>query len=219
MDLRDLFFPRSCLACNASGRYLCLQCMSKVQKSWETCPACNCYSFGGKVHHSCKTKWGMDGHVAVWKYQGIVRSGVHAMKYRFAYDVVSEFIDRVTDFAYENAVLVPIPLHNKRQNWRGFNQSALLAKELAKKFKVLCVENVLVRIENTTPQAHLTKEERLQNIRGKFAVKTTDSSLFTRHSTFVLIDDVWTTGSTMKECAKVLKQAGAKEVWGWTLAS
>ena len=138
------------------------------------------------------------------------------MKYRFAYDVISEFVEHLASFKFQNAILVPIPLHKQRQNWRGFNQSSLLAKEISKKFNLTCVESALIRIENTTPQAHLGKEERLQNIRGKFAVKEPFSLI---NKQIVLIDDVWTTGSTMKECAKVLKKAGAKEVWGWTLAS
>ena len=147
----------------------------------------------------------MDGHVAVWRYQGIVRSGVHAMKYRFAYDVISEFVEHLASFKFQNAILVPIPLHKQRQNWRGFNQSSLLAKGISKKFNLTCVENALIRIENTTPQAHLGKEERMQNMRGKFAVNPDFALRITDYELLVLVDDVWTTGSTMKECAKVLK--------------
>lgn len=216
MDLRDLFFPRSCLSCNKSGKYLCLQCMSKVQKSRETCPACNQYSFSGKTHTSCKKLIKMDGHLSVWRYQGIIRNGVHALKYRFASDVAGEFVDNIQEWRIQNCVLIPVPLHYKRENWRGFNQSSLISTKLTKKFNLVCAENILIRIENTTPQAHLGKSERVQNIRGKFAVKEPFSLT---KQTIVLVDDVWTTGSTMKECSKVLKKAGAKEVWGWTLAS
>ena len=165
--------------------------------------------------------------MAIWKYDGVVRKGIHAFKYRFASDLADEFVSQTDNqilSGFKEPLLIPIPLHKKREKWRGFNQSSLIANKLAKKFGIICAENILIRTENTTPQAQLGKEERLQNIRGKFAVNDEVLRIILcevegSQPTFVLVDDVWTTGSTMQEAAKVLKKAGVQEVWGFTLAS
>jgi predicted amidophosphoribosyltransferase len=158
MDLRDLFFPRSCLSCRKSGRYLCEQCIDQVPKSRELCPYCNSYSYQGKTHPSCQKQFGIDGHNAAWKYEGLVRKGIHAFKYRFASDIAEEFVTQVDVellSEFNDAILIPIPLHKVRENWRGFNQSSLIAAKLVKKFNIPCIETALIRIENTTPQAQL----------------------------------------------------------------
>lgn len=222
MDFRDLFFPRQCLVCKADGRYLCVRCLSKVSKAREICAYCNYYSYHGKVHVSCQKANEIDGHIAVWKYEGIVRKGIHAFKYRFASDIAAEFvsnIDKKNLTQFNHPLLIPVPLHKKRENWRGFNQSALLAKGIARKIGWEYAENVLERTENTSPQAQLGREERMQNLSGKFAVNTSIFSKYDPSKAIMIVDDVWTTGSTIKEAAKVLKKAGAKEVWGLTLAS
>jgi ComF family protein len=192
-----------------------------VPKAHSKCPVCNYYSFGGKTHLSCKSKWQIDGLFSTWKYYGIVRKGVHAFKYRFAYDIASEFIENVDLLIFaklNNPVLVSIPLHTKRENWRGFNQSDLLSKNVSQKTGLVYAEKLLYRTENTTPQAQLGKLERVQNISGIFAVNRDIYDEYRDFETFILIDDVWTTGSTMKEACKVLKKAGAEVVWGYTLA-
>lgn len=163
----------------------------------------------------------MDRHISVWKYEGIVRKGVHALKYRFASDIADEFIGYIDcpKFFTEKSLLIPIPMHQRKEKWRGFNQSALLASKIAKKFEIVCAENLLIKTQNTIPQAQLGRKQRLQNISGKFAVNDQFISLIPHHKSLILVDDVWTTGSTMKEACKVLKKAGASKVWGFTLAS
>ncbi|OGF26748.1 hypothetical protein A2303_05125 [Candidatus Falkowbacteria bacterium RIFOXYB2_FULL_47_14] len=109
--------------------------------------------------------------------------------------------------------IMPVPLHKKRERWRGFNQAFFLARSLADKFG-LDVRGGLVRVRHKKPQAKLTGIERLANIRDCFA--WTGDLLEGRN--VILIDDVVTTGSTLNECARVLKDAGAGEVWGLVAA-
>lgn len=220
MDLRDLFFPKNCLLCNKQGSYICAQCLLKVPKARQKCPVCNWYSFKGKTHPSCKKNLDLDGHFALWKYGGAVRKGIHAFKYRFASDVAGEFVNYIikSHFEPKSCLLVPIPLHTTRHNWRGFNQSELIASKLAEKTDNNYAGNLLIRSKKTTPQAQLGKKERLQNLRGKFALNKEYLDKVKDYKTIVIVDDVWTTGSTIKEAAKVLKKAGAKNVWGFTLA-
>ena len=120
-------------------------------------------------------------------------------------------------------VLIPVPLDKKKLKTRGYNQSEELAKELSKTLKIPVISNVLTKIKATKPQMELSKSEREKNLLEAFAVKTpencgvSDTPQFSGKKVF-LVDDVYTTGSTMEECAKVLRNAGAKQVWGIAIA-
>lgn len=116
---------------------------------------------------------------------------------------------------WEVDVIIPVPLHPRRQRERGFNQSALLAREVGKYIGVPVNEKVLVRKKYTTAQAGLNKFQRMQNLHGAFEVREPEA---VRGKSVLLVDDVFTTGSTVDECSKELQQAGAKRVYVLTLA-
>lgn len=107
--------------------------------------------------------------------------------------------------------IIPVPLHNKKLRQRLFNQSALLAQEIARRSGKNYLAEGLIRSRNTTPQKGLSKKERLANISGAFEVNKKFAKELTG-KTVLLIDDIFTTGSTLNECAKMLKKAGATEV-------
>ncbi len=112
-------------------------------------------------------------------------------------------------------MIVPVPLHPRRLRERGFNQAILLADFLSRSRRIPISRNNLRRIRWTEPQVNLSPEERMKNVRGAFAVRRPE--LF-RDKKLLLFDDVYTTGSTVSECAKVLKRAGAGEVHVATVA-
>ncbi|MCX7021165.1 MAG: ComF family protein [bacterium] len=144
--------------------------------------------------------------------------------YEFKYDFWPSLADQLGDLFVERAhalfgpwrpeVVVPVPLHVKRLRWRGFNQSRLLAKRVAAHWGVPLAEP-LVRVRNTIPQATLPAEARLTNVAGAFAVR--DPGIVAGRRV-CLVDDVSTTGSTILECGKVLREAGATEVRAYVLA-
>jgi ComF family protein len=113
-------------------------------------------------------------------------------------------------------LIVPVPLHRAREKERGFNQSELLARHLTSALGLEPPVTALTRRAQAVSQTSLSRTERLKNIRDNFAVT---GGKMVRGRTVLLIDDVLTTGATMSECARVLKQAGAKKVMGFTLAS
>jgi ComF family protein len=123
-------------------------------------------------------------------------------------------------FVEKKPLVVPIPLHWFRQKKRGFNQSALLGKHIAQRWDLSLSEDLLVRGKYTFPQAELKKKERRGNIRGAFKInkKPPLNSLISQCPSILLIDDIWTTGATMREAGRVLKEARFKEVWGLALA-
>ncbi len=121
----------------------------------------------------------------------------------------------------ENGVLVPVPLHKSKLKERGYNQSEELAKELSKTLNIPVATDILIRTKKTLPQISLSGSQRQENIKGAFAInkncRTPEVLQFSGKKVF-LVDDVYTTGSTMEECANVLRTSGAKQVWGICIA-
>ena len=119
-------------------------------------------------------------------------------------------------FLFEKDVsIIYVPMHKKKEKARGFNQAAVLAREVAKLAQKELYK-ILEKVRETKAQVDLSKEERLYSVKGVF--KIMGNSIETGIEKVILIDDVWTTGATMKECCKVLKKSGIKKVWGFTLA-
>jgi ComF family protein len=112
-------------------------------------------------------------------------------------------------------LIVPVPLHLERLRWRGFNQSLLLAQAIGRKNKSTVDPFLLERVRSTTPQTQLSENERRTNVRGAFAVSAPERL---QEKTVLLIDDVYTSGSTVNECARVLRHYGAEIVDVFTLA-
>lgn len=112
------------------------------------------------------------------------------------------------------AVLVPVPLHRRRERWRGFNQALSLAESLAAICEAPVVE-ALVRTRPTRPQVRLRGAQRERNVKGAFDLAEVSLD---RARTYVLVDDVYTTGATLRECARTLRRAGAKEIRAVTVA-
>ncbi len=182
MPILDFIFPKKCLSCGREGKYLCESCLSKVQKIKLVCPYCERASIDGMTHAKCRRAYGLDGLVSIFDYEGVIRKGVLALKYRYATEIAAE----------------------------------LLGNKVAKSFGWKCIQDLLVRKKQTTPQAELKGDVRRQNIRGVFGLSP--NVLVSQHPNIILFDDVFTTGSTLKEAASVLKRKGVKSVWGLTIA-
>ncbi len=118
-------------------------------------------------------------------------------------------------FVKKETILIPIPLYWQRENWRGFNQSKLLGEKLAKYFHWQFGDDVLIRQKATQAQVSLKANQRQENIKKAF--KVAPDIEIAKDLKVLLFDDVWTTGSTLKEAAKVLKKAGFKKVYGLTI--
>lgn len=116
---------------------------------------------------------------------------------------------------WEADVIIPVPLHPKRKKKRGFNQAQAIAEGLARTKGIKLEEGVLVKVKNVLPQTFLEIEEREKNVSGAFSVVGNEKI---KGKTVILVDDVYTTGATVRECSIVLKKAGAREVRALTLA-
>jgi len=225
MGFIELFFPKQCLVCKKGNKYICSDCLEKVRKPMSICPMCKKFSFSGKTHEKCMRSQSLDGFTAIWKYEGVIRQAILKLKYKFASDIAEEIIERaipkLRDISpintFHNILLIPIPDHRLRKNWRGFNQTELLGRLLSREMNWGFNSKVLFRKRNVLPQVGLEGKERIKNIRGVFGIKK-EKNLLTDYESIVLFDDVWTTGSTIKEAGKVLKRNGFRKVWALTLA-
>jgi ComF family protein len=147
---------------------------------------------------------------------------VGKLKYRWVREVYPVLVELVASVGEVTALergkwrVTEVPLHVRRERWRGFNQAALLAEALAGYYGWEYHGRVLKRIQQRKPQMSLSRKERLTNVRGVFELGVGTEVIGRKR--WLLVDDVWTTGATMRECGKVLKRAGAKEVWGLVLA-
>ena len=137
--------------------------------------------------------------------------------------IISSLLIKFLDFKISQGeisdfdLVIPIPLARKRLLFRGFNQSEVLAKKITQNFSWPLGQNIVSRQNSRQPQVGLRKKDRLANVRGIFKIKY-PASEFLPGKKILLVDDVVTTGATLDECAKVLTQAGAKEIWALVLA-
>lgn len=223
MGILDLIFPKNCLECKSGGGYICDDCLEKVRLARSVCVYCGVYSFFGKTHDNCKRKHSLDGVYSIWKYDGVIRKGVIALKYKFANEVSKEIaikakkeLKKLKIFP-KNSILVPIPLHKKRENWRGYNQAGEIGKLIAKDLNWKFIPDLLIRKTSTKPQVGLKGEERKQNVKDIFEINS-KYKIRNFKKQIIIFDDVYTTGSTLKEAALVLKKEGFKNVIGLTIA-
>ena len=225
----DLIFPKTCINCGKTGAYFCSECLNFTSLDQERiCPVCERLSIGGVTHVDCLKDHSLDSLTSVFSYKGIIKKGIGKLKYKFVSEISSELVElflsscgedqHFTKFCKQaNVVLVPVPLHPSRERWRGFSQTKLLGNLIAGTLGISFQPDLLIRIKNTKPQVELSEKERKLNIQGAFKIST-DSQFPYLNSQIILFDDVWTSGSTLKEAARTLKKAGAGKVWGLTLA-
>lgn len=214
----DFLFPKKCVGCGKFGAYICGNCFRKIEiVENPICPVCQRQAIGGKTHPGCKGRYLLDGLVVGARYKGVVRSAIVKIKYKWIYDIEATILTILDSIWWkydlpESAVLVPIPLSSARLKWRGFNQADHLAVKLGKRFGVR-VERILKKVRETKTQVGLTRKERKENVEDAFKIISEMSG-----KNIILVDDVYTSGATMAEACRVLKKAGAKNVWGLALA-
>jgi ComF family protein len=231
--LLDLLYPKFCLGCQKEGTYLCDDCRALLDIAEFDYCLCNkkpqrlIYNQESGKCERCQNKKLSGIYFALpYKEKQLTRKLIYQFKYNphlkdLAKTLASIIIEHLviskknTDKIWAEALLIPVPLDKNKLKNRGYNQSQILAEELAKVLKVPVITDNLLKIKSTKPQMELSKAEREKNLENAFKVKNPAELLDKK---VFLVDDVYTTGSTMEECAKVLKENGIKNVWGICLA-
>lgn len=219
--LLDLVFPRRCLGCGSGEDFLCAKCRASLPRIVPPiCRRCGAPLRTGELCARCQeATLDLDGIRSVFRFEGLAREAVHSLKYRHFKALAGPLGDLLADYLVANPlpaeVIMPVPLHPGRLRERGYNQSALVAKELSKRTGITFTEGALLKTKYTPPQARSADAtERRHNVRGAFVYKGASLS----GKRVLLVDDVCTTGATLEACAAPLKTQGAASVWALTLA-
>ncbi len=219
--LLDLIYPPRCVSCGRIGSYYCDDCQTDLHFiKPPVCARCGQpLTHPGLCHICRKTTSPLDAVRSVVFFGGSIRFAIHALKYRnlpqLGEPLGNIMVDYINGRQLRAQYLIPVPLHVERQKMRGYNQSALLAQIISRATGVPIVNDALVRHRHTLPQVTLNASQRWANVANAFIVKKPELVAGKR---FLLIDDVTTTGATLRACAQALKEKGASSVWGFTLA-
>ncbi len=226
----EIVFPKKCLICSSGSNYLCEDCFSLIEIATHYyCPFCEKPSSFGKTCSSCQRNHYLDGLIFAADYnQAILQRVIHSFKYppylielknSLSLLIIShfklsnnKFFENFSDF-----IFVPVPSHYSKIKKRGFDHTKELTQTLVKALKAKYCLDLVTKKRKTVPQIQLSKEERQSNLLGAFEINK-NINFSVKNKNFLIIDDVFTTGATMDEIAKILKQNGAKKVWGLCVA-
>ncbi len=227
--LLTAIFPATCGSCGAPLAHplsgpLCEPCWAAIVRHHD--PVCGCGlplpgSLPGPCGRCRRGRTPFAEGVSLGPYGGALRAAIHELKYhgrrRVAARLAEELwsVGRVREMLVPPAVLVPVPLHAKRERQRGFNQAEQIARRLARRAGLRVVSRALIRNRDTATQTGLSAAARRRNVAGAFSVK---SPRQLRDTPVILVDDVYTTGATTRACAHVLRLAGAPGVRVLTVA-
>jgi ComF family protein len=233
----DTLFPISCLFCRKGQLWVCPECFDKIEiLSDQVCPYCEkIASPAGRICPACKIKFLAKNKIipfdslivsSSYKRSGLARL-IHFYKYNFISGLSDPLGQLLTKALARNNLplpdlIVPVPLHTRRLRWRGYNQSELLAgyigDNLSPGFSIPMITGAIFRKRYTPPQMKIKNyQERKKNLENSFTAAENAKQILAGKK-ILLVDDIATTGSTLLECAKVLKLSGAEKVFGVVLA-
>jgi ComF family protein len=227
----DLLYPPRCIFCGillpvGTKLEICDTCYEKMPmvggKVCETCGQPMDEPYGPEQCLDCrKTTLYFIQNLPVYEYKGIVRQAIMKLKFynkkrvaRTLGILMADKIKQMTSLPKFD-IITYIPLSKKRLAQRGYNQSKLLCSVIAEELNFPISENVLWKVKDTPPQSTLNRDERQHNIKNAFMVKDKYSI---KDMIILLVDDIYTTGRTVNECSRLLKKAGAKEIYVVTAA-
>lgn len=208
----DIIFPPVCGVCGRIDQNsLCKKCELQLKSQ---------AVFGIDNYKKDYSKY-FDNHFYIFLYSGIIRSILLNYKFNdnaYLYKTFTNFLFKNQKFV-ENIkrydIIVPVPLSKKREKTRGYNQSELIAKHISYITKIRMDKKCLKKVKNIVAQSTLNKEERQNNIAGAYVI---NKSKNIQNKNILIVDDIYTTGSTANECSKTLKKAGAKNIGVLTIA-
>ena len=247
MSILDWIYPPKCVACGMiipiydklhKKLWLCTNCIALFEPiQTNTCKMCGVPVEDVITCSSCKTKiYNFSANYACFVYEDLVRDLLLSLKFRNKKNVAyslgylwAGFVksnEQLKEYINEEIILVPVPMHPKKQRERGFNQAEILAQILSSELKIP-FSNALTRTVDTPPMAGLHPTLRAENLLGAFSIrdskdsknsKNSKTSVSVKDKKIMLVDDIYTTGASLNECALTLKNAGANTISCMTLS-
>lgn len=224
----NILYPRRCPICdkivNQAAGKICRECRKKIPYIREPrCRKCSKPLMKNEQEYCCdcenKTHIYKKG-LALVEHKGAVRKSIYRIKYNnkreyldfYSEEIVKRYGEIIKKWNPD--AIIPVPLHKKREIKRGYNQALLLAKKIGAALSIPVYDDVLLRIRQTTPQKTLTEKERKKNVESAFHIKKNKVKL----NKVIVIDDIYTTGSTIDACSKCLKDAGTEIIYFLTIS-
>lgn len=218
--IADVFFPPHCVVCSRRGAFVCDACLVVFPlREQQCCPVCYIEARNGRVCDPCRIRTRLDGLLVALPYEYLpLKRLIKRMKYKYAEDLsvrLARLLAKVLPDVKrrEEMTLCSVPLYSSKMRQRGFNQAELLARALSE-CRELEFLDILERTRATDMQSQLGRDERRKNVNGAFTLQAN----IQLKGHYIIVDDIASTLSTLNECAKVLKGAGARSVWGLVLA-
>lgn len=213
VSILNLIYPPVCGICGKfNSEFLCKKCYIMLKNEAD---------FSIVTNHNFEKRFAE--HLYIFKYEGMIRKII--LKYKFQdkaylYKTFVNFLLKNEKFfqilnSYDT--IIPVPISKKRQKERGYNQSFLLGKEIAKWTNLKLENHALIKTRNIVEQSKLNKKDRTQNVQGVYELRDIEKNIL-YNKKLLLLDDIYTTGSTVNECCKILEQAKPKKIGVLTIA-
>lgn len=204
----DILYPKQCAICGKLDKeILCNKCYNSINKT---------------VKIDKYTNDSFNQHMYIFKYEGIIRNKIIDYKFNDK-GYLNEFFvkiilknKKICRKIKKYDIIIPVPIHKKRKNERGYNQSEIISKKIVENFQnIELITDCLIKEKNTIAQSSLNRNKRKENVKQVYKIENKEKIV---NKKIILFDDIYTTGSTTRECSKILKQSGAKEILVFTIA-
>ncbi len=225
----DVIYPRRCPVCDGvlpfQGELICPECERRLIRVKEPrCRKCGkmLKSFTEEYCGDCRAiEHVFNKGLSLYLYNDAMQGAIFRFKYKGRREYADFFSESMAKYlgseilSLKASTLIPIPLHKSRQKERGFNQAEVLSKRLGERLNIPVRTDVIYRIRNTRPLKTLSREERRKNLKRAFKIGQNVVKL----NNVILVDDIYTSGSTMDEASEVLREAGIRRVYALTLCT
>lgn len=223
----DIIYPRRCPLCGKiitkKQGLACEVCYKELRYIEE--PRCKCCSKQlnqeeKEYCYDCSRKeFSYDSGIALWNYTSVLKKSISDFKYHnrkeyskfYGQEAIKSCGELLRELQLD--ALIPVPVHWTRYIERGYNQAEVIANEIGKPLSIPVMGNILVRRKKTIAQKKLNNKEREKNLQGAFAISKENKEFVKQLRRVMIVDDIYTTGSTINTCAKILKQEGVEEVY------
>lgn len=208
--LESIVFPPCCAICGKlNSKKCCKDCEKRINSQLN-------------LNIENKAGYYFEKHMYLFKYKNEIRNLILDYKFRdksYLYELFAKIItknEKICGILEKYDIIIPVPIHKKRKKQRGYNQSELVARQISKNIANLQLENkAFIKIKNNKPQSTLNKKQRKQNVKNVYKLENKGKI---ENKNIVLFDDIYTTGNTANEIAKILKQNGANKILVLTIA-
>ena len=211
LNIIDMFFPQVCGICGIlNENSLCKKCELKLEK------IAKC-----EIEEKNKDEFNFEELIYLFQYEGIIRKLIIDYKFNekaYLYKTILNFLlknKKILKKIKTYDTIMPVPISKKRNKERGYNQSLIISKEISKIIGLSHISNALIKNKNIVQQSKLNKEDRIKNVQGVYDLK--NKQRLTKRK-ILLVDDIYTTGSTVNECCKILRKANLEKIGVFTIA-